>query len=272
LKSQKYDTIDSIAIGGFDGMHLAHQQLFDRLTKDGAIVSIETPYANLTPNRYRDRYSDYPIIYYKLDDIKEILAVDFIGMLKDKFPNLTKIVVGYDFYFGYNRTHCVDKLKDIFDGVVDVVDEFFIDGISVHSKVIREALDFGDIELANKLLGREYSIIGKVVSGQGIGKKELLPTINLQSDKFLLPKGVFSTKTKLDDKIYQSISFIGDRVSTDGKFAIETHIIDKNIDCSCDEVEIFFVSKIRDNKKFNSLEQLKQQIDKDIQFLKVLKC
>jgi riboflavin kinase / FMN adenylyltransferase len=260
------NTITSIAIGGFDGMHFAHQKLFEKLDENGAIVSIESGYANLTPKRYRQEYSKYPIYYYVLENIKHLEGDEFIKLIKQEFPKLRKIVVGFDFCFGKNRRYCIEKLKNLFDGEVIVVDEIKIDNIAVHSRIIREYLKNGDIKTANKLLGKEYKIYGSQIKGQGLGSKSFVPTINLKVEEFLLPKeGVYITRTILDDLEYNSISFLGHRDTTDGSYAVETHIIDKNIVNKNYTIQIKFLEKLRDNKKFASFEDLKKQIFRDIE-------
>ena len=259
------NTITSIAIGGFDGMHSAHQELFKNLDEHGAIVSIESGYANLTPKSFRQEYSIYPIYYYVLENIRHLEGDEFIKLLKEEFPNLKKIVVGFDFCFGKNRRYCTQKLKELFNGDVLVIDEIKIDDIPVHTRIIREYLKDGDIKTANKLLGKEYKIYGQQITGQGLGAKNFVPTINLRVDEFLLPKeGVYVTKTILDNIEYNSITFLGHRVTTDGSYAVETHIIDKDIKNNNYCTQIKFYEKIRDNKKFDSFEELKNQIFDDI--------
>ncbi|MCW8837977.1 MAG: bifunctional riboflavin kinase/FAD synthetase, partial [Thiovulaceae bacterium] len=166
----------AIAIGGFDGMHIGHQHLFAELGEHGTIVVIETGYANLTPRKERERFSKYPIIYLELDDIRHLDANGFIEFLITKFPNLGKIVVGYDFHFGKDRKYNHDDLKELFSGEVKVVDEVSLNGDSIHSHKIRAKLSIGDIKGANAFLGHNYTIRGLRESGQGIGKKELVAT------------------------------------------------------------------------------------------------
>ena len=263
------NTITSIAIGGFDGMHVAHQELFNNLDSNGAIVSIESGYANLTPRRYRQEYSIYPIYYYVLENIRHLEGDEFIKLIKEEFPNLKKIVVGFDFCFGKNRKYCIEKLKDLFNGEVLVIDEIKIDEIPVHSRIIRQYLKDGNIKMANKLLGKEYKLYGQQIKGQGLGTKSFVPTINLKVDEFLLPQeGVYITKTILDNKEYKSITFLGHRVTTDGSYAVETHILDENITNDNYTTQVKFYEKIRDNKKFDSFEDLKKQIFDDIELAK----
>ncbi len=262
--------ITSIAIGGFDGMHLAHQALFNSLDKNGAIVVIETGYASLSPKTYREEYSHYPIFYYPLENIKHLDAVQFISLLKEEYPSLQKIVVGYDFHFGANRKYSTKHLKELFNAEVKVVDEVSFNNIAVHSRIIRSYLSNGEIELSNTLLDKEYKITGTVIKGQGLGKKQFVPTMNLKCNDFLLPaSGIYATKTIVDKTQYNSVTFIGHRVTTDGKFAVETHILDKDIDATCPSIQIKFFKKIRDNKKFEEYKELQQQILKDIDDVKV---
>ena len=261
--------ITSIAIGGFDGMHIAHQELFKNLDDNGAIVSIESGYANLTPKRYRQEYSIYPIYYYVLENIRHLEGDEFIKLLKEEFPNLKKIVVGFDFCFGKNRKYCIEKLKELFEGVVIVIDEIKLNNIAVHSRIIRDYIKTGDIKIANKLLGKEYKIYGQQIKGQGLGAKSFVPTINLKVDEFLLPnEGVYITKTILDEKEFNSITFLGHRVTTDGSYAVETHIIDEDIKNSNYTTQIKFYEKLRVNQKFDSFEKLKNQILDDISLAK----
>ncbi len=258
--------IKAIAIGGFDGMHIAHQALFRELHDSGTIVVIETGYANLTPQNNREKFTSYPIVYLKLDEIRHLDGVGFVKLLELRFPDLEKIVVGYDFHFGKDRCYSHKDLKDIFKGEVIIVDEVKHKNDSVHSHKIREKLKLGDIQGANEFLGHNYTIEGSVIKGQGLGKKELVATVNIEAEGFLIPKeGVYTTLTRIDNEehFHPSVSFIGHRITTDGKFAIESHILDGEVVCE-DKGDIRFVSFIRENEKFDSLESLKKAIKSDI--------
>ena len=254
--------VESIAIGAFDGMHVGHREL---LRRADAVVVIEKGDAILTPGRYRCEFADKPCYFFELEKIRHMDADAFVQLLKKSFPDLKKIVVGYDFAFGKDRKYGIDDLRRHFDGVVEVVPEVKIDGISVHSRTIKDFLRRGDIAMANKLLGRCYMIEGEVVRGQGLGKKELVPTINLVTGKFLLPKeGVYATLTQIKSSLYPSVSFIGHRVTTDGSFAVETHIIDAKPP-QAQRVRIYFIDFLRENRKFATLDALKTAIERDIQ-------
>ena len=261
--------ITSIAIGGFDGMHLAHQELFKKLDSNGALVVIESGYANLTPKTHRAKHIECPLYYYPLGDIKHLEPLEFIKLLNEEFPNLKKIVVGFDFKFGARASGNIDTLKEHFDGSVEVVDEFTYKGEAIHSRVIREYLNKGDIKTASIYLNKNYIFEGRVITGQGLGKKQFVPTLNLEIDEFLIPcSGIYATYTILGDTKYLSATFIGHRVTTDGKFAVETHIIDEDIDQDHSKVQIEFIHKVRDNKKFDDYKELQNQILDDINQIK----
>lgn len=265
------ESITSIAIGGFDGMHLAHQELFKKLDKNGAIVVIESGYANLTPKTVRAKYTNLPFFYYPLDAIKHLETNHFIKLLKEEYPNLKKIVVGFDFRFGARASGDIQTLQKLFDGEVIIVDEFRYNNEAIHSRVIRSYLSDGDIQTANKYLNKNYTIEGHVIDGQGLGKKQFVPTLNLDVEDFLLPQeGIYATYSICNNKRYKSVTFLGHRVTTDGRYAIETHIIDEDIEFVSNKVAIEFITKIRNNKKYEKYEDLKEQILKDIDTSKKL--
>ncbi|HIP12127.1 MAG TPA: bifunctional riboflavin kinase/FAD synthetase [Arcobacter sp.] len=265
------NNITSIAIGGFDGMHIAHKELFKCLGKNGAIVVIETGYANLTPKIHRASHTSYPLYYYPLEDIKHLNAKEFLDLLQEEYPKLKKIVIGFDFRFGTNASYGISDLNSIFNGEVVVVDEFSKNYIAVHSRVIREYISSGDIKSANLFLDKIYSISGLHIRGQGIGAKQFVATINIKCNDFLIPQaGIYATFTVLDNKRYKSVTFIGHRLSTDKKYAIETHILNKNIKNISSNIKIEFVEKIRNNEKFEDFDKLKKKIIEDIHKSKVI--
>ena len=261
------NSMKSIAIGSFDGIHLAHQKLISQVE---AVVVIEKNSATLTHGYKRVEYIKKPTFFYHFNIIKSLSAREFIEKLQIDFPKLEKIVVGYDFTFGFKKEGDTTLLRELFGGEVIIIDEVKYNNISIHSCTIREFILNGNISMANRLLNHNYKISGRVIKGQGLGKKELFPTINLKVQNYTLPKeGVYLSKTRIDNIWFNSISFLGDRVSTDGTYAIETHIIDIDIDYIKDNIEIEFIDFIRDNRKFNSLIDLKEQIKRDIDLAKL---
>ena len=264
------DEIDSLAIGGFDGMHRGHQVLISKLSKKGAVLNIDRGGEGLTPKNSRCLYHDKQCIVVAFEAIKGLLAEEFIQMLQKQLPQLKRIVVGYDFHFGKGRVGDVALLEKLFSGEVLVVEEVFYAGHSVHSRYIKDLLTEGDILQANALLGREYSVEGVVIKGQGLGQKSLYPTFNLACGDFFLPKpAVYVTRCEIAGRLYPSVSFVGKRLSTDGQFSVETHILDEDFSVTVDTMTLYFVDYLRENRKFDDLGDLKEQIAQDIKSAKL---
>ena len=254
--------IKSIAIGSFDGIHIAHQQL---INQSDALVIIERNYGSLSAGYRRSLYTSNICYFYHFDTIKSLSPLEFVHKLNNDFPYLERIIVGYDFYFGKGKKGDAQVLEALCEKEVIIIDEICLDNIPVHSRTIKEYIRAGNIEMANRFLGRRYSIVGDIILGQGIGKKELFATINLSVEDFEIPRdGVYASFTKIDNISYRSVSFIGHRVTTDGSYAIETHIIGRDIGKAIGKIEIEFVSFLRDNQKFDNLTKLKKQIEIDI--------
>ena len=257
------NNIKSIAIGSFDGMHVAHRKVIEAVD---AIVIIERNGGYLTPGYKRSLYTDKICCFYFFDRIRSLSPEGFVEKLKEDFPQLERIVVGYDFAFGKDKAGNAETLGELFEKEVVIVDEISLEGVPVHSRTIKAFLREGNIYMANKLLGRNYIIDGRVVPGQGLGKKALVPTLNLKIEQYKLPlEGVYATMTKIGSSWFPSVSFLGHRVSTDGSFAVETHIIDEEFGTIEGDIVLEFRALIRRNRKFDTLEILKMQIEKDIE-------
>lgn len=255
--------IKSIAIGSFDGLHLGHQTLAKQVE---ALVIIERNTGYLTPGYKRSEYTDRVCCFYHFDKIKSLTPEGFIEKIKMDFPQLEKIVVGYDFHFGKAKAGNAELLKVLFDGEVTIVEQVSVEGIPAHSRTIKEYLREGRVKMANLLLGRIYEIEGETVRGQGLGKKSFVPTVNLSVDHYQLPlEGVYATRTKLNGTWYDSVSFLGHRVTTDGGFAVETHVLDASIGEIHSRVALQFFDLVRANQRFESFEALKEQIEFDIE-------
>ena len=226
LQGASRDDVRAVAIGNFDGMHIGHQKLFEHLGEHGAIIVILAGGgAKLTPFASRGAYTQKKLFYCELSKIKNLSGGEFIELLEQNFINLQKIVVGEDFRFGRDRAWGVEFLRCEFHGQTCVVGEFKV-GDGVHSSRIKELLSRGRCEAAAELLGRDYELCGRIVRGQGRGAREFVATLNLEPGWFFIPKsGVYATVTSVRGARYKSVSFVGERLSTDGAFAIETHIL-----------------------------------------------
>ncbi|PAF50124.1 hypothetical protein BKH43_05810 [Helicobacter sp. 13S00401-1] len=261
----------SVAIGKFDSLHMAHMKLFSYLGKQGCILSISSyTLPLLLPFKDRAKYSPLPVFKIRLECIKHLSGEEFIKLLVSHLPNLELIVVGYDFTFGQGKSCSVIDLKEILDTSypkikLKVLDRQNYKGLTLHTSLIRSLITNGNVDVANKMLGRVYEISGKVIKGQGLGKKELYPTINMRNVLYIVPlHGVYATLTYIGNKVYESVSFIGHRVSTDNMFCIETHLIDCTPPKVSGHIKIGFIKYLRANKKYKNLDELKKQISKDI--------
>ncbi|MDE5592073.1 MAG: bifunctional riboflavin kinase/FAD synthetase [Helicobacter sp.] len=235
--------ITSVALGKFEGIHIAHFEVFKALDSQGIILSIEgeTTYSfssklgELLPKKYRQFFTNHPIYQLSLNLVREKSDKEFLDFLLSILPNLQKIVVGYDFRFGKDRAYYPFDLQKYFKGEVFVVSEVSYKKLSVHSGLIKQLLINGNLKQANKLLGRFFEIRGEIIRGQGIGKKELFATINIQNDGFLLPQeGVYAGYVQLGKQSHitlkhPAVIFLGNRISTDKSFAIEAHVSYKNL-------------------------------------------
>ncbi len=264
-------TVEAVAIGNFDGMHRGHQALFSRLGRDGGIVVIEHFRATLTPGIYRADFTRYPLFFYDFEKIRDLAAEDFVAKLRADFPKLRNIVVGEDFAFGAGRSADTKDLRRLFGEEVTVVPEVTLEGEPVHSRFIRDLIRRCEIPRANAMLGHPYTVWGDVIAGQGIGKASLVPTINLDTGRFLLPgAGVYRSETCVDGVWFPSVTFVGHRHTADGNFAVESHVIGEDLHGRrIQEAGIRWYAKLRDNRKFESFEALKRQIVKDIEMAQV---
>ena len=145
-------------------------------------------------------------------------------------------------------------------------------GTPVHSTRTREAIANGDLDLATQLLGRRYSIIGEVVTGEGRGGKIGFPTANINAgDQILPPHGVYAIQAKLEGRMFEGVLNMGTRPTFDGvKFQIESHLFDFDGIVYGKEVEFFFIKKIREERAFPNPEALVNQIQQDIAIAKAI--
>lgn len=262
------DKVKSLAIGSFDGIHLGHKKLIDYLDDQGILLIIDKfKGKKLCTNQDKFFLTKKEIVELDFKDIKTLDGKEFLQFLKKEFRNLKLIIVGYDFSFGKNRAYKANDIEMLSGIKTIIVDEFSINGVGVHTSLIKEYLKQSDIKKANSFLGRNYSIKGRLIKGQGLGSKELFATLNLECKDYFLPKdGVYATFIKFKNQSYKSVSFIGIR-SSDNNFSIESHILEEfDNELKLHEIlELEFVDYIRENQKFEDLNKLKNQISKDIQ-------
>ena len=210
---------------------------------------------------------DHLIILPFTKELSQMSSEEFIrDILVDKIQTKT-LVIGYDHKFGKNREGSFEYLQShshLFGFAIEEISRQDVDDLGVSSTKIRTALAQGDIATANKYLGRPYDLSGQVVKGQQIGRSLGFPTANIQiaEDYKLLPRdGAYAVHAEVNSIRYKAILNIGDRPTVDGqKKTIEAHLIDFEGDLYGQELRVYFQEFLREEKKFESLDALKNQL------------
>ena len=282
-----------VTIGTFDGVHIGHQAIINKLKEVAERHNGETILVTFDPHPRKVLYSDswdlklinspkrkidlirktgidHLIILPFTKKFAQMSSYEFIkNILVDKI-HTKNIVIGYDHHFGRDRLGDHQSLEELgkeFGFRVDEVPPQYIDKISVSSTKIRKALNDGNITYANKLLGYEYSIHGNVVEGFKIGRTIGFPTANLEVDdklKLITANGVYACKVLWNGQKFFGMGNIGVRPTLNRKdLTIEVHIFDFDKQIYGDYLTIYWIDRIRDEIKFKDLEALKEQLVKD---------
>lgn len=279
-----------LTIGNFDGVHLGHQVLLADLIRLARQDNTRSVLLSFSPNPkvffsgekgfYLSTPGEKTALLSRLgiDDVliiaferklANMAATDFMAELTRRI-NLKGFVVGEDFVFGHNRQGTTEVLAEFCEkqGIPFVVfPELMMDGEPVSSTRIRRALNDGKVDEARRLLGRPYAMCAKVISGEQIGKSIGVPTANLEldPDKFLPKSGVYATIAHLREKDYPAVTNVGVRptFSEQEIVSVETLILDFNDDIYGEELRVEFIQCLRPEQKFDSVQALTQQIEKD---------
>ncbi len=270
--STSTQSVEMLALGCFDGLHLGHRELLRQLNPANSALLVIDKFQNdrLTPKECLQTLCEFELIFVDFERIKDLSGGEFLANLRQKFVNLHTLVVGEDFRFGKNRAWGAADIEKISDYEAIIVKDYEFKGISVHSKKIKECLQNADLECANALLGRAYAVCGTLIKGQGLGGKKLVPTLNLDTKNYFLPKnGVWACLCEVQNQLFKGVCFLGLR-STDGKFSVEAHILDENFAAKNaqnleknEKIRLIFKKFLRQNQKFEDLTLLKNQILKD---------
>jgi riboflavin kinase/FMN adenylyltransferase len=281
-----------LAIGFFDGVHLGHQQILRQTLSDAhksngialALTFDKHPNAIVAPDKAPPLIYSLPQKLRAIQSlgIENILLIpfdtpfsqqtgeQFIRSLASDLGKIHSICVGAEFVFGHKRSGNVALLKTLGAELgfqVHGLSAVALDGQTVSSTRIREAIRAGDIDETCQMLGRPYAISGKVVMGDKIGRKLGFPTANLDVTGLVLPpNGVYAAFTKIRSKQYRVALNIGVRptVSAGMQLRVEGHLLDYHGELYGKELEIEICEKLRDEKKFSSPEELKEQIARDV--------
>ena len=282
-------------IGNFDGLHLGHQAILDKIKNNAkkhnakTIVFFTEPHAAEYFAKSRDKDSEAPprispwrekFKLLKKHNIDFAFFLKFNNSLRTMSPeafisdildsiNLVSFTVGDDFRFGQDRKGDTALLREWGDKkniLIENTETILFEGERISSTRIRNAILGNNFTLAENLLGRPYTFSGKIVHGQHLGRTIDVPTANIWLPKQKLPiKGVYAVECILESKTYSGIANMGIRPTVGGnKPVLEIHLFKFNKDIYSKRLTVRFIQKIRDEKKFDNLGMLKLQIQKDI--------
>lgn len=286
-----------LTIGNFDGVHLGHRELLYQIKSDCeklnyifvVVTFVPHPHQILQPakkgfliNSYQQRRKRMEeigvdlLIELKFDrDFSTLSPEMFLKTYLAPFSQIKKLYLGYDFAFGANKSGSHDIANELLQplGVEVELQEVFKDpsGI-VSSTLIREKLLDGDVVRASELLGRPFSLDGVVIKGEGRGKKIGYPTANIKfsEDQIIPAKGVYVTQTRYQGMTFNSITNIGSNptFNKEQSLNIETNLFDFNSDIYGEEIEVNFIQKLRDERRFPTVNDLVKQISDDVKTAK----
>lgn len=283
-----------VTIGSFDGVHKGHLQVIHSLREVAARLGGESVIISFEPHPREVLYplEKRPGILTTLDEKIRILTAcgvehliilpftlelagldyaDFVRCILVEKIGLKGLVVGYDHRFGKNREGTFGKLESLaaeYGFYVEQEEVYEENSVNISSTKIRNALSIGDIIQVNEFLGYGYSLTGTVVAGDKIGRTMGFPTANvrLQDERKQLPAaGVYAVQVAVGESVYKGMLNIGVRptVSTAGKLRIEVHIFDFERDIYGREITVTLVERIRGERKFEHIGELKQQLEAD---------
>lgn len=288
-----------VTIGNFDGVHIGHQYLLSEIKKKCVakglsfvvVTFIPHPQKILCPGKDRFLINSYMHkrellekqgVDYLIEiefnrDFSTLAPQDFLKNYLLTHSGLKDIYLGYDFAFGANKEGDFDIVKDTCKGCnVEVQPKFEFKNKTVSSTLIRSLINNGELEEVKSILGRPFRLEGTVIKGEGRGKKIGFPTANIliSTDLIIPSKGVYVSRTTNKGMTYNSITNIGNNptFNENDDIFIETHLFDFDDFLYGEKIVVELYQKIRDEKKFSSVNELIEQIRKDIEVAKEYLC
>ena len=281
-----------ITVGTFDGVHLGHQKIITHLIKKAKQKNCGTLLLTFDPHpRKVVQPSNAPMLLQTIEERSEILSklgleIIFVQPFTKAFSklnaeeyvkdilvnqlNVEHLLVGYNHRFGKNRTANIFDLKKLgkkYKFSVGEIQAHIVNKITVSSTKIRHAINNGNIKYANSLLGHTYKLKGIVMKGRQNGKKIGFPTANVkinEREKILPKNGVYAVKVNYNEMTNLAMMNIGTNPTFSGNYiSNEVHLINWDGNLYKKEIEIFFIERIRDEKKFNSIQDLSIQLQND---------
>jgi len=280
-----------LTVGVFDGVHLGHQRLLnylkDKARENGWLSGVITfkshPRSVLSPENelrwltdldtrvglLRGLGADFVVVLSFTTELAQLSASEFVRLLKE-YLNMRGLIVGPDFALGRDREGSGERLRLLGQEMgfsVEVIETVVVDGDVVSSSAIRQALAQGDMRKVEKLFGRLFSLHGEVITGDRRGRELGFPTANLDiAPEQALPKdGVYVTIAHVDRELIPSVTNIGVRPTFGGgKRMVETFLLDYHGDLLGRRLKIDLLEKLRDERYFSNVEELKVQIENDV--------
>lgn len=281
-----------VTIGTFDGVHIGHQKIINRLINTGKELTLQSVILTFFPhprmvlqkdsnikliNTIDERHDileasglDSLVIKKFTQEFSRLSAEDFVKDILVEKLNAKKVIIGYDHRFGRNRNADINDLKtfgEVYGFDVEEISAQDIDDVSVSSTKIRSALMKGDITTANAYLGYAFMLTGKVIKGKGLGKELGFPTANIDIEETykIIPKqGSYVVRSEINNTWIYGMMNIGVNPTVSGdKETIEIYFFDFDVDIYGKTIKIELLNRIRDEEKFESLEALKHQLNKD---------
>ena len=281
-----------LTIGTFDGVHIGHQKIIEQLNQSKKQATDKSIILTFFPHPRRvihygseikmlntmeekvqllEKFGlDHLVIEPFTEEFSQLSALNFTRNILVNQLSIKKLIIGYDHHFGKNREGNFEQLQEygaLYNFEVEEISAQEIENVSVSSTKIRKALENGFIEKANTYLGYNYLLTGKIVKGKGLGRKINFPTINIHIEegyKLIPKKGVYIIKTKINKNNLFGIMNIGFRPTVSGKNqTIEVHLLDFKENLYGEKIQIEICKRLRDEQKFDSIEALSHQINKD---------
>jgi len=285
----------AVTIGNFVGVHLGHQRILhavlDRAHRTDALGAVLTFYPH--PARVL-RPAEAPALLETLEqrlaaigatgidaalvtrfdaELANVSPEDFVRRFLLDTMGAETVLVGGNFRFGHRGAGDINLLGELgqrWGFAVEIVPPLVENGVVVSSTAIRSAIRDGRVDEARRMLGRSYTLEGEIRTGTGQGRKLVVPTLNLATDQEVLPKnGVYATEAIVAGKAYRAATNVGVRPTFDGaRITIESFLLDFSEDLTSGKLEVRFSQRLRDERKFSSPAELREQVLKDIELAK----
>jgi len=286
----------------FDGVHTGHRELLAQLTAKAKAVKGESvvitfwPHPRMVLNQDADKLRfltspeertklfgqlgiDHLVLIPFSQELANLTAEEFIQQILINKLGIHHLMVGYNHRFGKGRQHSFEEYQAFaikYNFSISLVEAVLTDGMKTSSTDIRNHLLAGEMEEANKILGYQYTVSGRVVGGQQLGRRIGYPTANIEVEepyKLIPPDGVYAVKVRVEGKAYGGMLNIGFRPTVSHNVdhrSLEVHIFDFNHDIYSEEVEIQFVQRVRNERKFANVDELISQLKIDEKNIRAL--